>query len=97
MLSGEGAETGRATTVETKTQNLSHTSQVLNPSPRSQSIGMSPRSALKGEHRCVSAWSRRWPTREKDGHGRDRRGPHRKAWSGCGKEEDMKTDLTQRK
>ena len=45
----------------------------------------------------MSAWSRRWPTRERGEHGRDRRGPERKAWRGCGKEEDTKTNLSQRK
>ena len=73
-----------------------HTSQVLNPSPRSQSSECHQGAAPRGEHRCGSAWSRRWPTRERGEHGRDRRGPDRRAWRGNEKEEDTKTDLNQR-
>ena len=45
-------------------------------------------------------WERmepKWPIRERGEHGRDRRGPDRRAWRGFEKEGDTKTDLTQRK
>ena len=89
---GEGAETGKATTVETKTQNpLTHlTGAETMPSkpvhrnitkelPREVSIDVGAHGAEGGEH------------------GRDRRGPDRRAWRGFEKEGDTKTDLIQRK
>ena len=83
----ERKQEGQRPFVETETQNpLAHFTGAEPVSTEASPSECHQGAAPRGEHRCGSTWSRRWTTRERGEHGRDRGGPGRRAWRGNVKE-----------